>query len=247
MDSVDLAATRLSEVRSKGTRALDAEAFRSNLEKNSRCYSAGHQLAFEGDNGAPVLWVLKGWLALSKSLSDGQTQIIDFILPRDIALPGAADGLTAAFQVEALTDVEVASLSQHEWDRIKQACPDVQGLAVNLAAAAQARMSERMLRLGKGSAPMRIAYALLELSVRLKSIGEMEGDFIHLPLTQQQLGDFTGLSSVHVCRTLRRLVRNGVITTVDHRDIRIRDIAALSEMAGIDVGRLAHEISPVAA
>lgn len=219
----------------------------STFGTKTRTFSAGHQLAFEGDNGAPVLWVKKGWLKLSKSLADGQTQIIDFILPGDIASPASADGLTAAVQVEAVTDVEVATLSEAEWEQMKRACPDVRRIAINLAAASQARISERMLRLGKGSAPMRIAYALLELCIRLRSIGLMDGDSVHLPLTQQQLGDFTGLSSVHVCRTLRRLVRNGVITTEDHLDIRILDLAALAEMAGIDVARLKHEIAPAAA
>ena len=64
-----------------------------------------------------------------------------------------------------------------------------------------------------------------------------------MPLGQQQLGDFTGLSSVHVCRTLRRLNRIGVIRTGDHMDILIRDLPALADLAQVDLAALRKEIT----
>ena len=69
----------------------------------------------------------------------------------------------------------------------------------------------------------------------------------HVPLGQQQLGDFTGLTAVHVCRTLRRLNRLDMIETGDHMDIAIHDVSALAELAGIDLGVLRKEIIPGAA
>ena len=68
-----------------------------------------------------------------------------------------------------------------------------------------------------------------------------------MPLGQQQLGDFTGLSSVHVCRTLRRLNRVGVIWTGDHMDITIKDLPALAELAQVDLAALRKEIMTGAA
>ncbi|MCC5959437.1 MAG: winged helix-turn-helix domain-containing protein [Rhodobacteraceae bacterium] len=64
---------------------------------------------------------------------------------------------------------------------------------------------------------------------------------------QKQLGDFTGLSSVHVCLTLRRMNRLGLITTQDRMDITIHDVSALAEIAEVDLATLRKAIIPGAA
>ena len=94
---------------------------------------------------------------------------------------------------------------------------------------------------------MRIAYVLIELCIRVGGRGTgCDGEF-HVPLGQQQLGDFTGLSSVHVCRTLRRLNRVGVIWTEDHMDITIKDLPALAELAQVDLETLRYGITAATA
>lgn len=238
--------TRLTQLAGVSNHAK-ADSCVEMLGRNAREYGAGQRIAFEGGTVASVLCVLEGWIALSKTLEDGERQIIDFVLPGDVTTAISADGATSCLEVEALTDVVVATFNHADWEHLQTAFPGLRELAEHLAAATQARLSERMLRLGKGSAPMRIAYALLELCVRLRSIGQTRDHTFHLPLTQQHLGEFTGLSSVHVCRTLRRLARRGIIATGDHLDIRIIDLSALSDAAGIDVKRLEAEIVPEAA
>lgn len=216
------------------------------FRENERRFSEGHTLALEGDQNRTVLCVLKGWLAVAKRLSDGEKQIIDFALPGDIMETSAADGKSAALEIEALTDVSVAVLSDTTWQETKRDWQVLHRLAFQIAAASRARRAERMLRLGKGSARMRLAYALLELCVRLRAIGHSEGCHFHVPLTQQHLGDFAGLTSVHVCRTLRGLARQGIIAVADHMDIRILDVAALAEIADVEAEALSREIVPAA-
>ena len=209
----------------------------------TRAFPARSRLYFEGDDAGVVLFVTKGWLSLSKSLPDGESQIIDFVLPGDIEAPASADRHSSAFEVLTLSEASVAIFDAARWGTMKREMSGVEALETRLETERQARRAERMLRLGRGSAPMRIAYALLELCARTKLADPESGQNFHFPLTQSHLGDFVGLSSVHVCRTMRRLVRNGVISTADHMDVRIHDVDALSEAAGIDVSHLMDEIS----
>ncbi|WJY21601.1 Crp/Fnr family transcriptional regulator [Fontisubflavum oceani] len=218
-----------------------------NLRRNARRVRAGHVLVQDGDEFDKVIVVIEGWLATSKSFEDGEQQIIDFILPGDILDPATADGLTVGVTLEAVTDALVSIIPASVWQTMLKTSPTLEDMVGHLWAATQARTSERLLRLGKGTAPMRIAFAILELSLRLRALGHDTDTAFHLPLTQKALGDYTGLSSVHVCRTMRRLVRHGVIETSDHIDIRIVDLQTLSEIAGIDVKRLQQEITPTAA
>lgn len=220
---------------------------RAAFDQRARQFSKDAALLIEGDECSAVYSVLDGWLALSKTLEEGQNQIIDFALPGDIVDPAAADGVTSTVTVEALTDGALAAMPYRSWERMTADWPELQHAARVIEAAKQARRAERMLRLGKGIAEMRVAYALLEFCIRLDPACGSRCSTFHIPLTQQQLGDYVGLSSIHVCRTMRRMSRNGIIEMRDHMDIRIIDPQALAKLAGVDIGDLKREIIPSAA
>ena len=224
-------------------RCMDAHLLRE-IHQNTCRLDAGTSLLLEGDESKAMLIVTEGWFSLSKSLEDGHTQIIDFALPGDVVDPTSADEETTPFSVEALTDASVASIPHQRWEEILGREPDLRRRVHAIDAATQARRAERMLRLGKGTAETRVAYALMELCVRLGLPCKTDEPVFHVPLTQQQIGDFVGLSSVHVCRTLRRMSRNGVVEMTDHIDLRILDHEALEGLAGVDSETLHREIMP---
>ena len=56
-----------------------------------------------------------------------------------------------------------------------------------------------------------VASLLCEIHGRLRLLGLAEGGAIQLPLTQEDIGDATGLTAVHVNRMMRGLVEDGVI------------------------------------
>ena len=201
-------------------------------------------LLLEGDACESTYYVIDGWLALSKSLEDGRTMIIDFALPGDIVDPVSGDGTMSDVMIEALTEGTLAQMPYSGWHKMVEEWPDLNRFAHSTEAATRARWGERMLRLGKGTAEMRVAYALVELCIRIDSTNDSLVPAFHIPLTQQQLGDYVGLSSVHVCRTMRRLARKNVLSMADHMDIRVLDLEALTDLAGIDYDSLKCEIVP---
>lgn len=210
----------------------------------SHPFRQGRTLLLEGDSCDAIYFVRDGWLSLSKSLEDGQNQIIDFVLPGDMADPTAADGAAAYMSVDALTDGTLAAIPVAQWDRLVATSPDVFQALRSLDAARRARRAERILRLAKGTAEMRVAYALMEFCVRVKPDDAGAPCQFHVPLTQQLLGEYVGLSSVHVCRTMRRMVRNGILEMKDHMSIRVFDPDALAALAHIDVQSLKRAILP---
>ena len=190
----------------------DHESVEFLLEVSSRLhqYAPGSVITYEGQNNACVICVLGGWISLSKTLENGQTQIIDFVLPGDIAFVATADGLTSQCTIIAQTSARLAIFS-----------------------------------MGKGDARMRIAYALLEFFVRLTSHSVTGPVRFHIPLRQQQLGDFTGVSSVHVCRTLKGFYRLGILAIQNHMDITIKNPVALAEIAQVSIQDLRLSITPL--
>jgi len=202
----------------------------------------GKMIVQEDDFADHAMLLLEGWVAFSKMLPDGQTQIIDVMLPGDFALIGAETAPVAACSVEALSDARFINIRA---PNANGPAPDMASLR-NLMAAeivrTQARISELLLRLGQGSAASRVAYALLEFYLRLDAIGLVRQHSFAFPITQRKLGEFAGLSNVHVCRTMRRFERDGFIAHPHHNEIILSDIAALCDIAGVDLDVLRHEI-----
>ena len=217
--------------------------FPPDLLERARFVRAGSELAFEGEPSDCSTAVIEGWISLSKMLDDGRRQIIDIILPMDVAIPVAGDGQTCSCTVRALTDAIVAIIGGPLAAKPAHLRDFTVRDMESLTAAARARQAERLLRIGQGNAYERVAHALLELFVRLHAIRRTSGTCFHLPITQQHFGEFVGLSSVHVCRTLHRLIRNGVIDQ-HGRDIVIHDLDALAAIARVNLERFRGDILP---
>ena len=62
---------------------------------------------------------------------------------------------------------------------------------------------EWVVNVGRRDAYARIAHVLCEIYVRFRAVGLVNGQAYQLPITQAELGDATGLSTVHVNRRCR--------------------------------------------
>ena len=65
-----------------------------------------------------------------------------------------------------------------------------------------------------------------------------------MPLTQGEMADTTGITTVHVNRSLQRLRREGLIETKDGR-LTILDFAGLAKLSGFDPAYLHTDGPPV--
>jgi len=86
---------------------------------------------------------------------------------------------------------------------------------------------------GRRSAKVKVAYFLCEFVSRLRRETIGDGDRFALPLTQEQLSDCLGLTSVHVNRVLRALENEKLIER-NNRSYRILDWKALADLGGFD-------------
>ncbi|MCK8465518.1 Crp/Fnr family transcriptional regulator [Aliiroseovarius sp. S1339] len=202
----------------------------------------GQIIVQEDDFADHSILLLEGWLALSKMLPDGETQIIDVMLPGDFALIGATNAPVAACSVDALSDARFIAVRPAQANGPEPEMAKLRELVAGEIVRSQARVAEILLRTGKGAAANRIAYALLEFYVRLDAAGLVEDNRFAFPMTQHKIGEFTGLSNVHVCRTMRLFERDGIIAHPTNTDIVLNNVDALCEIAGIDLKTFQHEI-----
>jgi DNA-binding transcriptional regulator LsrR (DeoR family) len=86
-----------------------------------------------------------------------------------------------------------------------------------------------------------VAHLLCELMMRMKSAGLAEETGYELPVTQAQLADATGLTSVHVNRVLKALREAGLIS-LEVRSLRILDLARLEAVGDFNETYLHHDL-----
>ena len=90
---------------------------------------------------------------------------------------------------------------------------------------------EWVVNVGRRDARARIAHLLCEFARRLELAGLTNGEGYELPMTQEHLADATGLTPVHVNRTLKRLEKEGLVVR-NRRHVGIPDWEQLRAVAG---------------
>src|SRR5262249_14259672 len=76
----------------------------------------------------------------------------------------------------------------------------------------------------------RIAAVVLDIYERLRRRDLVSRPTFNLPLTQEQLADYLGITMVHVSRTLRRMREEGLLL-MDRQVVIITDLDALRHAA----------------
>jgi CRP-like cAMP-binding protein len=203
------------------------------LVQDVRDIPSGGTIIDEGDRPTRIHLVLAGWVARMKYLSGGSRQITGLLLPGDFCNLHATILDEMDHSMTALVDAKVAFVAQDLLDDVL-----FSSRAVTRAFWWSTLLDEAIVRawlvsVGRRSGLARVAHLFCELQVRLTRVGLATGDTMVVPLTQEQLGDATGLTSVHVNRMLRTL-RDAEVIDVYRGRIRIIDSSELRRIAGFD-------------
>ena len=130
----------------------------------------------------------------------------------------------------------MASIPGHVVDGWTERAVDV-GALWRAALVDEAVMRQWALNLGARPAEGRIAHLFVELLHRFRAVGLATDEGYALPLTQEQLAECAGLSTVHVNRVLNRLRMSGLVTLQRQR-VAILDLPRLTALAGFDADYL---------
>ena len=184
----------------------------------------------EGDAPTDVHLILEGFACRYKVLANGRRQIMAYLVPGDFC----------DLHVFILKEMDhtIATLSPCTVVKIPRARvlelterPAIARAFWWAALVDEATLREWLVNIGARSAEQRVAHLLCELLLRLRTVGLADGGHYELPVTQQKLGDTTGLSNVHVNRVLQRLRRDGLITFKD-KHLVILDVERLNAFSG---------------
>lgn len=174
--------------------------------------------------------LLDGLLGRAKTLNGAGRQIVEIHVPGDFADLHSFLLKRLDSRVVALTTARVATVAHGALEDIMVAFPRLARVLWFLTTLDAALHREWEVSLGRRPALSRLAALLCELQARLTIVGLADEDRFVLRLTQAQLGDCLGLTSVHVNRTVREL-RERNLAEMRRGEVRVPDLNALREAA----------------
>lgn len=209
-----------------------------NAVSRTRTLSKGEHLIVEGEPGCTINVVLDGSACQYKNLSNGQRQITSFLLPGDLVDPLGAICKSADYNVAALNRCLVAQLPSHALEQLMRSRSRIAAAVWRFCLVQTAIFQAWLANLRRRDAAERLAHLFCEQFLRLRAVGLGEAGWaMDFRIAQTDLADATGLSVVHVNRTMQWLRRqrligsNGQVTT-------ILNWKGLQDLAAFDPGYL---------
>jgi CRP-like cAMP-binding protein len=203
-----------------------------------KSFQSNHYVVREREEPSHCCLMLSGYSIRHKIVAGGFRQIVAIHMKGELvdlqnSLLGVAD-----HSVQMLTAGQVVMIPREEIVRIAFERPEVGKALWTDSLVDGSIFREWIANVGRRDAYTRIAHVLCEFGLRLQHAGLGQENAYDLPMTQEQLADATGLTSVHVNRVIKKLESEGLISRTSPRSVTIGDWKRLAETGDFDSGYL---------
>lgn len=200
------------------------------VDSRQQTWAAKTDIISEGDHVDHIHLVLSGLAARYKLLPNGERQIMAFLVPGDLCDVEVFVLDEMDHGIGAVSKVECALIHKN---RVEEMLTESSNLTKALwwsTMTDSAVLRERIVDHGRRDARERLAHLLYEMLIRYRIVGLTDDEAYEFPVTQEELADATGMTPVHVNRTLKQLRDDGL---VDFRGkmVRVLDAAGMRDVA----------------
>lgn len=202
-----------------------------------REFGPGKVIVRSGTRLEVSLLLTSGIVSRYKDLSGGERQIQELHVTGDFVDLHGFLLKELDHNVAAVSACRMAVVPHERLKRITEEYPHLTRMLWFSTVLDAAIQRETILSIGRRSAVSRIAHLLCELAVRLRTVGASDGRRFALPMTQLDVADATGLTSVHVNRMLKQL-RDQQLLTFRGGEVVIGDWDRLAKVAEFDTAYL---------
>jgi len=209
------------------------------LRSSQVIYAVGEYLYHEGDIPEKAFTVYDGWIILFKDMQNGDRQILRFALPGDFLCYKVGKSKVIDHSAIAVSE---ATLCAFPIERFRDTIAELPELAFAISSITD-RTTQRchtaLTTIASHPAESKIAFLLLSLFVREAALDHVNDGCVPFPITQEDIADALGLTSIHVNRVLQSLRKDGLIEC-KNRCLRVPDQGALANIARISLPELEH-------
>ncbi|HJQ18208.1 MAG TPA: Crp/Fnr family transcriptional regulator [Allosphingosinicella sp.] len=209
--------------------AVEEQVLRASVSA-TREVGAGKVIIRAGSEVNESTLLVQGIIARYKDLASGERQIQELHVDGDFVDLHGFLLKRLDHNIGAVSRCRIATVQHDTLMRITELYPHLVRMLWFSTVLDASIQRETILSVGRRSAVSRIAHLMCEMGVRLEVAGKATRERFTLPMTQADIADATGLTSVHVNRMLKQL-REQTVLTFRNGEVVIHDWSRLVEIA----------------
>ena len=223
----------IQKLRARHELSRDEEAALRTMGWSERIYERNQIMVRCGEDLDHSMLLLSGFALRSKIAADGSRQIVETNIAGDFVDLHGFILRRLEHEIGAASRCDVALAPHDELRRITEQFPRLTRVLWFQTLVDASIHREWMLVLGKKRSRARIAQFFCEMHARLKLVGLASDRGYGLPFSQLELADITGMTPVHLNRSLKEL-RDGGLVTFRNGRVDLHDLAGLKRSAQFD-------------
>jgi CRP-like cAMP-binding protein len=179
--------------------------------------------------------IVKGLVGRFGQNSNGDRQITCLHIPGDMADLPSVVSPKSGWGLAALTATTILRVPHADLRRVAAKHPGIAEAFWRDCVADGSIFSEWVVNVGRRDAISRVAHVFCQMAIRYEQLGQGNRHSFRLAMTQTDLADATGLTSVHVNRTLR-LLRVRSIVELRAGTVTVHNWGKMVETGDFDAG-----------
>jgi CRP-like cAMP-binding protein len=192
-------------------------------------FQADQDVVRVGDRPSQCCLLLEGYTCVYKLTSEGKRQIMAVHVPGDIPDLQSLHLTVLDNSIATMTPCTVGFIQHDDLRRVCERYPRINAAFWRETLVDASILREWLLNVGRREAYTRMAHFVCEFLARLKAVGLATDGTFDLLITQAELADCVGTSTVHVNRVLQALRADGLIESKGTR-VTIPDWEALKKV-----------------
>jgi CRP-like cAMP-binding protein len=176
----------------------------------------------QGDNVDYCSLVVDGLVAGFRQRKSGARQIIQLSIPGDMTDLSLLMSPSSGWGMSALTRTTVLRIAHADLRRLIMIHPGIVEAFWRDCVVDASLLAEWVVNVGRRDATARVAHLLCEMALRYEQARQGSRRSFTLPATQPDLADATGLTSVHLNRTLA-VLRDRAIVSKQAGQVTVHD------------------------
>jgi CRP-like cAMP-binding protein len=223
----------INKLRARHELSRDEEAALRSMRWSERGYERNQVMVRSGEELKHSMLLLNGFAVRSKLAADGSRQIVETNIAGDFVDLHGFILRRLEHEISAASPCAMALAPHDELRRVTEAFPRLTRVLWFQTLVDASIHREWMLALGKKRSRARIAQFFCEMNARLKIVGLTSDGGYKLPFNQLELADITGMTPVHLNRSLKELREAGLVT-FRHGRVELHDLKGLTRDAQFD-------------
>jgi CRP-like cAMP-binding protein len=198
-----------------------------------RNFNPGEDIIREGDHPSHSFVLLAGLAATYKVTGPGARQIVAFHVTGDMPDLQSLHLDTTDSAIAAVARCAIGFVAHEDVREICRLFPGLGAAFWKMTLIEAATFREWIVNVGQRNAAARLAHLFCEIYTRLNAVGMVQDKECELSLTQLEIADATGMTTVHVNRMLQDLRGDGLIR-LKQKKLSILNWNELARVADFD-------------